>query len=203
MRQHLRPAPGIVAQRRPLVVVARHAAQGNRGIDRGGAADHPAARIGNGPAGNGLGGQPPVVLAQRHPPTVLKIVRGQLEGRVVRTRVQQQDAAGRFLRQPSSEDRTSRTATHDDVVVLHGARSSWLDLRTENRPATGLALRDARHPRKATSVAASGRRPRRTTSGRGRQDACFAAKPASRWQCASCVEAVVSARLTHTDRRSV
>jgi hypothetical protein len=89
VRQHLRPAPGIVAQRRPLVVIRRHAAQGNRGIDRGGAADHPATRIGNGPAGHGLGGQPPVVLAQRHPPTVLKIVRDQLEGCEVRTRVHQ------------------------------------------------------------------------------------------------------------------
>jgi hypothetical protein len=89
VRQHLRPAPGIVAQRRPLVVVGRHAAQGNRGIDRGGPADHPATRIGNGPAGNGLGGQPPVVLAQRHPPGVLKIVRCEFEGCVVRTRVQQ------------------------------------------------------------------------------------------------------------------
>src|SRR4051812_6577673 len=121
VRQHLRPAPGIVAQRRPLVVIGRHAAQGNRGVDRGGSADHPAAGIRDDPAGSGLGGQSPVVLAQRHPPGVLKIVRGQLEGREVGTRLQQEDAAGRLLRRASREDRTSRTAPHDDVVVLHAS----------------------------------------------------------------------------------
>ena len=63
MRQHLRPAPGIVAQRGPLVVIRWRAAQSDRGIDGRGAAGHAAPRIGNGPARRGLGGQFPVVLA--------------------------------------------------------------------------------------------------------------------------------------------
>ena len=122
MRQHPRPTPGIVAQRRPLVVVRRRAAQRDRGIDSRRAADHPAPRIGNRPPRHGLGGQFPVVLAQRHPPAVAEVVRGRLERCVVRTRLQQQDAARRILRQPSREDRPGGTATHDDVVVRHPAR---------------------------------------------------------------------------------
>ena len=62
--QHLRPAPLVVAERRPLVVVGWHAAQGDRGVDRRGAADHPGTGIGNGPAGHGLRGQAPVVRPQ-------------------------------------------------------------------------------------------------------------------------------------------
>jgi len=57
--------------------------------------------------------------------------------------------AGRFLRQPSREDRTSRTATHDDVVVLHGARVllRWtFAQRIARRP--DLAPHDPRHPQK-------------------------------------------------------
>ena len=159
VRQHLRPAPLVVAQRRPLVVVGRHATQGDRGVDGRGAADHPATRIGNGPARHGLCGQPPVVCLQRHPPAVLQVGRGRLEGRVVRAGLQQQDAAGRFLRQPRREHRASRTATHNDVVVLHGPRVLLaLDIRTANRPAPGLALRDARHPRKESVCNRSGRR---------------------------------------------
>ena len=118
VRQHLRPAPLVVAQRRPLVVVGGHAAQRDRGVDSGRAADHPATRIGNGPAGHGLRGQPPVVRPQRHAPAVLQIGWGRLERRVVRARLQQQDAAGRFLRQPRRQHRTGRTATHDDVVDI-------------------------------------------------------------------------------------
>ena len=33
VRQYLRPVPFIVTQRRPLVVVRGHAAQGDRGVD--------------------------------------------------------------------------------------------------------------------------------------------------------------------------
>jgi hypothetical protein len=56
--------------------------------------------------------------------------------------------AGRFLRQPSREDRTRRTATHDDVVVLHGARVlRWTFAQSiARRP--DLALHDPRHPQK-------------------------------------------------------
>src|SRR4029077_15470140 len=32
-RQHLRPAPGVVAERRPLLVIGRHTSQSNSGID--------------------------------------------------------------------------------------------------------------------------------------------------------------------------
>ena len=120
-RQHLRPAPGLVAQRRPLLVVGRHAPQSNCGIDGRRSADHSAARIGNRSAGHGLRAQPPVVRLQRHPPGILKIARRGLERRIVRACLEQQDAAGRFLRQPSSEHGTGRTASHDDVVVLHGS----------------------------------------------------------------------------------
>ena len=76
MRQHLRPAPLVVPQRRPLVVIGRHPAKRDRGIDGRRPADHPAPRIGNGPARHGLRGQPPVMRTQRHPPGVLQIVRG-------------------------------------------------------------------------------------------------------------------------------
>jgi hypothetical protein len=75
-RQHLRPAPLIIAQRRPPVAVGRHAAQRDRGIDSRGPADHPAARIGDDPAGDSLGGQPPVMGPQRHAPAVLQVLGG-------------------------------------------------------------------------------------------------------------------------------
>jgi hypothetical protein len=59
------------------------------------------------------------VLAQRHPPAVLKVIRGDVEALVVRTRFEEQDAAGPILRQPSRENRPGRAATDDDVVVAH------------------------------------------------------------------------------------
>jgi hypothetical protein len=61
MRQHLRPAPLIVAQRRPLVVVGRNTAKRDRSIDRRGAPDDPTTWVGNNPAGHRHCGQAPVV----------------------------------------------------------------------------------------------------------------------------------------------
>ena len=74
-RQHLRPAPLIVTQRRPLVVIGWRASKRDRGVDRRGAADHPGTRIGNDPAGHGLRGQSPVVRPQRHVPALVGLVR--------------------------------------------------------------------------------------------------------------------------------
>ena len=120
VRQHVFPAPGVVAERRPLVVIRRHAAKRDRGVHGRGAPNHTATRVRNRPARDSLGGKPPVVLTQGHPPAVPKIGRRRLNGCVIGPSLQKDNRPGRILRQPSREDRTSRAATHDDVVVLRG-----------------------------------------------------------------------------------
>ena len=120
VRQHLRPAPGVVAQRGPLVVVRGHAAQGDRGVDGRGAADHPAARIGNDPAGDGLRAQSPVVRLQRHPPAVLKIV-----GRSTRaSHSRGPPPADRTRRAGSSDSRAASTAPAEPPPTMMSSYST-------------------------------------------------------------------------------
>src|SRR3954449_1053272 len=119
VREDLLPAPVVVAERRPFVVVRRHAAERNRRIHRGRAADHAAARVRNRAARHGFGGQPPVVGLQRHPSRLAQVMRRRLDRRVVGACLQQQHASGRILRQPGRDDRAGRPASDDDVVEPH------------------------------------------------------------------------------------
>src|SRR3954449_7843089 len=119
VREDLLPAPVVVAERRPFVVVRRHAAERNRRIPRGRAADHAAARVRNRAARHGFGGQPPVVGLQRHPSRLAQVMRRRLDRRVVGACLQQQHASGRILRQPGRDDRAGRPASDDDVVEPH------------------------------------------------------------------------------------
>src|SRR5437764_553676 len=62
VREHLLPAPGVVAEARPFVVVGRGAAQGDRAVDGRRAARCLAARVTDLVAGPGIGDELPVMV---------------------------------------------------------------------------------------------------------------------------------------------
>src|SRR6266511_1894079 len=100
IRQHLGPCPVGIPQARPLVVVRGHPAKRDGGVHRRRASRDLAPRELDLPALHGVGLEAPIVLNDRYPGAVTKIVRRRLDGGIVRPGLEQQDAARRIFRQP-------------------------------------------------------------------------------------------------------
>ncbi len=119
-RQHIVPAPAGQAELAPMVIVGRLAAHGDHGVDRRGAADHPAAGIVQGPAV-----QPRLGLGPVHPVRARiadgeQVADGNVEPHpvVLAAGLQQQHPGLGILRQAIGQDAARRSGAHDDIVVL-------------------------------------------------------------------------------------
>ncbi len=120
--QHVGIAPALAAHLPPSVVVARVAAHVEHAVDRGRAAEQPAAGQVEGAVveiGLGLGDVTPVVLgvqhgaqeAQRHPHIGMVVLAPGLD---------EQDLAALVLAEPRGQNAAGRTGADDDVVVSAG-----------------------------------------------------------------------------------
>ena len=116
--QHVVPGPAAVAHLGPAVIVPRLAAHVDHAVDRGAAAEHPAARIVERPAVQpvlGFGLQAPVgarialgvEIADRHlDPEIVVLAAG----------LEQQDAVAPVFRQPVGKHAAGRAGADDDIV---------------------------------------------------------------------------------------
>src|SRR5919197_4541486 len=77
--KHVLPAPPVIPERRPLVVIRRNPAKRDRRVDGRGSAGDAAPRVGDRPPWHGLGPEAAIVLPERHRPTVLQVPRRRLE----------------------------------------------------------------------------------------------------------------------------
>ncbi len=124
-RQHIIPAPTLVAELSPLVVVARLAAHIDHAVDRRAAAQHLAARIVDGSsaqAGLRLGLEAPVGARVVH---AIEIADRDVDPQVIvlAAGFQQQHGNLRIGGQAVGEQAARRAAADDDVVVGAERRS--------------------------------------------------------------------------------
>jgi hypothetical protein len=122
-RTHLVGAPAGIAGIAPIVEVAPVAAHPDHGVDRGGAAQHPAAR----PVID-ISGQPRIGFGAVHPVDLrieegLAVAQRHLHEKapVVTTSLKHQDLVAAGRRQALGHDATGRTGADDDEVrIVHG-----------------------------------------------------------------------------------
>ena len=166
-RQHAIPRPAERAALHPVRIVRRQAAQRRHAVDRRRAADHPALVVEAARPGVRRVARPRGELGRAVRPDEARIgvgagainiedFRRLLAGRVVRARLNQQDAVTVVLGEPRRQHAAGRAGTDHDEVV-------WILLNHHPRP---LARADtsawlAAVERRARSVSAA-RRPRST-----------------------------------------
>ena len=120
-RQDVVPTPAAIAKLRPVVVILRLAADVDQPVDRRRAAEHAAARIGDGAAvraGIGLGLEAPgelLVVKQLH------IADRNMNERVpvAPAGLDQDHASGRVFGETVGQDASGRPGADDDVIRLH------------------------------------------------------------------------------------
>ena len=124
VREHPAPRPLDAPPFRPFVVVREHAAEGDGGVHRRGAAHDLAARELDLPALERISLESPVVIDDGDPGAVSQIVRSCLERPIVRSGFEEQHLATGVLGQASRQDGARRSASHDDVVIRPRHRPS-------------------------------------------------------------------------------
>ncbi len=124
--QYIVPRPAAVAELAPMVEILRLAADIDHAVDRAGAAEHPAARIEDGPAvdtGVGLGRVAP---GQHRMVEQFHIAGRNVNQRVAvaRPRLDQQHPGRRVLAQPVGQNAPRRPGADDDVIRFHACSPS-------------------------------------------------------------------------------
>ena len=134
--QAIVPRPAAIAELRPVVVILGLAADVDQPVDRGGAADHPAARIDDRAAvgaGIGLGAElPGQGLVVEHLEEAGRDVDQRVP--VAPARLDQQDFGAGILGQPVGQHAAGRARADDDVIRLHVLRSLHHHVRPTAKP---------------------------------------------------------------------
>ena len=145
--QHVVPRPAGVAELAPLVVVARLAAHVDHAVDRRAAAQHLAARVGEGAAveaGLRLGLEAPVGASVAH---AIEIADGNVDPDIVvaPARLEQQDADGRIGAQPVGQDAACRPGPDDHIVEASDVARATIAHCLPPLPATPPAAASFQH----------------------------------------------------------
>jgi len=156
VREHVVPAPALVAHLRPAVVIGAVAADVDHRVDRGGPSERPATgqiALTAGEAGLGIGDQRPVVLARRD----RQRARGQVDlvGAVRRTCLEQADLDIGVFGQPSGQHAAGRAGSDDHVVIATHPASPRARLNSFSWPGGASVKALVRRERSAWSRSAA------------------------------------------------